>query len=395
MTTLAELAVQIMRDIKERSPVGHTHDDRYYTEAETASRIADAAFLRPVPARGTDLDSITQPGTYPIIFTDHPNQPFPATGYLMVESNGGARRLQSFKTNATTPLHAERVTAVSGWHPWQFPREATLAAAASQAAVAARANPLPWEHLARENDMRRRWYRRVTTPCIVVLVLDHGLTKFKADIWPLLQARNIPVTLALNPGQRTTAQNSGASYADVKAWAGTGLVEPANHSYNHIGGTTSAQLAHEITVSRIELEAQLEQTIDTWVHPGNAFGDFTVDGTLSHYWATEAGRLILANHGAVTGMLASGIHPIGMNSIGAGGTWIDNTGSVAGTQAAITQAIAARGMRIVRFHPQFLNDPGKLTAAELTGFLDWLVAERTAGRITVLTYREAMSAVPA
>jgi phenolic acid decarboxylase len=77
-----------------------------------------------------------------------------------------------------------------------------------------------------------------------------------------------------------------------------------------------------------------------------------------------------------------------MTTIGAGGSWSDNTGTTAGMQTAVTK----QGVQIVRFHPQYLNDPDKLATAELSDFLDWLKAEQDAGRVKVLTFRDAMSA---
>lgn len=318
----------------------------------------------------------------------------PGTFFNAVPVDNVAFWAQMYFAYGNTPEHGFywRVSSdvAGGWHPWEkVPTFADIQAAEPAADTGV------YEHLARENDMRRRRHTRVSTPGVATLVLDHGLTNFKADIWPLLQARSIPVTLALNPARMGSAQNNGATYADITAWADTGLVEPANHSWNHVGGTTSADFDREIRQSREELETQLGQTIDTWVHPGNVFGDFAMDSKVSNYWSTEAGRMILASHGAVTGMVDSSVLPIGMNTIGAAGVWIDGAGITAGAQTAITQAITAKGLRIIRLHPQFLNDTGKITTAELTGFLDWLVAERDAGRLTVLTFRDAMSAVPA
>lgn len=169
-------------------------------------------------------------------------------------------------------------------------------------------------------------------------------------------------------------------------------VVPVNHSKNHVGGTTSEEFDTEIRVGRETSETELARTVDTWVHPGNVFGDFTVTADPNHYWKTEAGRVILANHGAVTGLLESGTLPFGLNTIGAAGQWIDNENTTAGVQTSITSAVTKKGVQIVRLHPQFLNDTGKLTTAELTTFLDWLKAEQDAGRVKVLTFRDARSA---
>lgn len=338
-------------------------------------QVAETAHWRGVLPAGTDLNTVTQIGQYAITSLTHPNQPFVAGGYLEVLDNGSGRRLQRFTTNETTPRHAERVTAITGFNPWQYTE------AEAQGA---------YEHMARQSDMIRRRRNRVTTPGAVVLIFDHGLTNFKATIWPLLEARNLPVTLAMNPGRMLShATNNGATYNDVKAWAATGLVEPANHSYNHVNST---DYAYEIRDSRIELEAQLGQTIDTWVMPGNSYGDFEINSDPDQYWSTDAGRMILASHGAVTGIVADQTLPIGGNQIGVGGTWIDTAGRTTTMRTDITNAVNAGGMKIVRHHPEYLNATGYINTAELTAFLDWLVQRRDAGDLTVLTFRDAMSA---
>ena len=351
------------------------------------------AFLRGnIPtASPIDLNTFITPGVFTVNNTtavnNTSNLPAAFPGVLEnLRTFGAVIAVQRYTVYGVNAAIYWRVSSdVSGnWTAWNRLDNQTGAAPAADTGA--------YEHLMRENDMRRRRFNRVTTPGVVVLVLDHGLTNFKAAIWPLLQARDIPVTIGLNPGQMGQAQNSGATYADVQAWAATGLVEPANHSYNHVGGTTSAQFETEIRASRVELETQLGQTIDTWVHPGNIFGDFTVTADKSLYWSTEAGRKILACHGAVMGLLDTGTLPLGVNSIGAAGLWIDNDASTAGVQTATQAAITNQGIQIVRLHPQFLNDAGKLTTAELTTFLDWIAGKVTAGELQALTFRDAMSA---
>ncbi|WIV32245.1 polysaccharide deacetylase family protein [Paenarthrobacter sp. R1] len=351
------------------------------------------AFLRGnIPtASPVDLNTFTTPGVFTVNNTtavnNTTNLPAAFPGVLEnLRTFGAVIAVQRYTVYGVNAAVYWRVSSdVSGnWTAWNR--------LDNQAAATPAVDTGAYEHLMRENDMRRRRFNRVTAPGVVVLVLDHGLTNFKSTIWPLLQARNIPVTIGLNPGQMADAQNSGATYADIQSWAATGLVEPANHSYNHVGGTTSAQFETEIRSSRVELETQLGQTIDTWVHPGNVFGDFTVTADKTLYWSTEAGRKILACHGAVTGLLDTGTLPIGVNSIGAAGLWIDNDASTVGVQTAVQNAITKQGIQIVRLHPQFLNDAGKLTTAELTSFLDWIASKVTAGDLKALTFRDAMSA---
>ena len=255
------------------------------------------------------------------------------------------------------------------------------------------ARDLGLEHTVRRADMIRRRAVRVTTPAVVVMVFDHGLTVVRDTLHQLMAARGLPYTLAINPGRMGTHDNTGVTWDDVKTLVSSGLVEPGNHSWSHTGATDTAGYAHEIEDSRREIETRLGVPVDTWVQPGNSFGDFTTSGDVSLYHSTEAGRLIVGTHGAVTGTTGTGTHRLGSPLLGAGGTWIDSAGSTAGMLAGIDATVKSGGVRIVRHHPQYLGASGYLPVSEMTSFLDAVVQRRDAGKLTVLPFASAAAAV--
>lgn len=69
-------------------------------------------------------------------------------------------------------------------------------------------------------------------------------------------------------------------------------------------------------------------------------------------------------------------------------TWIDSTGGPAVAQTAIASARTAGAGLILGSHPDRYGQSGFITLAEFEAFLDWLVAEQTAGRIKVMTLPE-------
>lgn len=274
-----------------------------------------------------------------------------------------------------------------GWTPWK-----RLDAPAAAPALAAR--DLGLEHTVRRADMIRRRVTKITTPAVLVFMFDHGLTVVRDTLHALMAARNLPYTLAINPGRMGTHDNTGVTWADVQTLVSSGLVEPGNHSWSHTGATDSAGYAHEIEDSRKEIETQLGVPVDTWVQPGNSFGDFTTSGDASLYHSTEAGRLIVGTHAAVAGTTGTGTHRLGSPLLGAGGAWIDAAGSTAGMLAGVDAAIASGGVRIVRHHPQFLGASGYLPVAEMTSFLDAVVQRRDADQLTVLPFAAASAVGP-
>ena len=272
-----------------------------------------------------------------------------------------------------------------GWTDWK-----RIDAPAS--APSATARDLGLEHTVRRADMIRRRTVRVTTPAVVVMVFDHGLAVVRDTLHQLMAARGLPYTLAINPGRMGTHDNTGVTWDDVKTLVSSGLVEPGNHSWSHTGATDTAGYAHEIEDSRREIETRLGVPVDTWVQPGNSFGDFTPSGDVSLYHSTEAGRLIVGTHGAVTGTTGNGTHRLGSPLLGAGGSWIDAAGSTAGMLAGIDATVASGGVRIVRHHPQYLGTSGYLPVSEMTSFLDAVVQRRDAGKLTVLPFASAAAA---
>ena len=260
-------------------------------------------------------------------------------------------------------------------------------------APSATARDLGLEHTVRRADMIRRRTVRVTTPAVVVMVFDHGLAVVRDTLHKLMAERGLPYTLAINPGRMGTHDNTGVTWDDVKTLVSSGLVEPGNHSWSHTGATDTAGYAHEIEDSRREIETRLGVPVDTWVQPGNSFGDFTTSGDVNLYHSTEAGRLIVGTHGAVTGTTGTGTHRLGSPLLGAGGSWIDAAGSTPGMLTAIDQAVASGGVRIVRHHPQYLGASGYLPVSEMTTFLDAVVQRRDAGKLTVLPFASAASSL--
>lgn len=251
------------------------------------------------------------------------------------------------------------------------------------------------EHRVRVSEMRRyRGRRGVRKKAAVTVIMDHGLNKFDASVRPLLTARNLPVTLALNSNWQDTTDarhstNNLVTPAMVKAWVDAGWLEPANHGRTHSGYTTDEQMTTEIVTGREELETMLGHRVDSWVQPSMTTGDgFNSGGDQTMYWSTHTGRTILRSHAVVSGLApGSSLYALdGEPTIGMKGGWIDT--STTDVETAIQNAINSGTGYIVRFHPQFLDQTGYLTTAQLTSFLDRLVAWRDGGDIDVLQFRD-------
>lgn len=245
------------------------------------------------------------------------------------------------------------------------------------------------EHSYRLSALRgRRGPVSVKSRGVVVLAFDHGLTKYKSIVHPMLEARSLPVTLAVNSQLLNDPTNSDATQADLSAWAAGPLVEIANHGRTH---TYPSNLEFEIRGGREELEAITGQPIDTYVQAGIT-GD-TWGGTYEDVAGSKRGKSAFESHAIIAGVMPTPnmLYPIdGIPTLGVRGSWIDNGGAAVTTaKNKITEAVNAGKMTIIRLHPEHIDGIGRITTAELAGLLDWIVTERSAGHIEVLQLRDA------
>ena len=107
-----------------RSPVGHTHDDRYFTEAEVTSKLAAKENVEAVELTTEDLNTVTTPGKYYQTHsgeaTPATNYPVPSAGSLRVKANAARTQVQQFYNRFSTSVHGQywRVYYGGVWSPW-------------------------------------------------------------------------------------------------------------------------------------------------------------------------------------------------------------------------------------------------------------------------------------
>ncbi|MGP5715675.1 hypothetical protein ACTXO9_07265 [Brachybacterium tyrofermentans] len=225
----------------------------------------------------------------------------------------------------------------------------------------------------------------------VAIRCDHGFTAFRDKVLPAVKARGIKVAQAYNPRNWHYPENEGVTAADLNGWVAAGDVEIMNHSANHLGADTAPALRDQIVTALAEIEAQVPAAAGkVWgfappgVSSGN-YGGFN-DGRTPEGWDTFAGRLILEHHAIGTGYLAGTSRRIldGTPRDGLGHITIDGQ-SLASLKAAVDEVIAARQGLQLMLHPSQLDATGKLSTAQFTELLDYIVAKRTAGELVTLS----------
>ena len=304
-------------------------------------------------------------------------------------------------TDSAQSAEYRRQFYLGSWRPWVSADARTI--------LASTPPPLDVgtnEHMMRLNDLRSRIGAPRVTGGAVTIIADHGTTKFRDVMLPLLRKHGIRCTLALNAGRLepsyTFADTESATWAEVQSWHDVDGIEIANHGQTHSNASSTEAITAEVRGGREALEAALPGVpIDTWVQTGipkSGFGGFGTGDTLSAYYTTHAGRVILDSHALVTGGVprrtgVSGCYHLDGHPVqGAHGLWID-VGVTESVNATVNAAVTRRMGTIIRIHPQYIGDPDKITAAQLDAFLGNLAARRDVGKLAILPYREWSLAV--
>lgn len=339
---------------------------------------------------GTDVDTLTVPGAYEVTSTSIAptviNLPVPRPGVFELFRTTNGIVVQRYTTyGADQSIYLRTSLSVTSGTMGAWKQFTGVIEAASPSSEAGLTNDL----LVQDFTRRRGGRKRVTT-AVVALRFDHGLANFDTKIRPLLEARNLPYSLALCSGQWDRAENVGVTAAMVNSWVTGGLAEVWNHTKDHGSGDgTSAAWKAAILDGLTELRSQIPAAqIDGFVPPGSAgadFGGFTNASTVQQFYGTEGGRFILSNHAVASGYIGGTAQRVmdGVVRQGMSHYTLDQR-SLAEVQAQVSAAETGKTGLQLMLHPSLVDTAGYMTTATLTSVLDHIVAERDAGRLRVM-----------
>lgn len=345
----------------------------------------------------TDMNTLTGTGTYLLV----------NGAALAASSNLGTPNRQIIRVQtALLPYTTQEVVDLTTgrtfsraynngiWSPWNA--TATLAditePAPAQVGIDSAGAALTNALLVEDWSRRRGGRKRIATGA-VALRFDHGLANFNSKLRPLLEARNLPYSLALNAGNWANAENTGVTKEMVNSWVQGGLCEIWNHSLTHNSTSSEATWRNEIVGGLNQLRTDLPAAqIDGWavpslqgigyVHPD---GTYLMGSTVEEYYNTPAGRLILATHAVATGYIPNTYQRV-LDGVPRQSQlhWTFDKSTLAQIQGFIaTTESQKRGLQLM-LHPSLVDTADHITTATVTAILDHIVAERDAGRLTVL-----------
>lgn len=359
------------------------------------------AWIRGTLTSNTDLNTVTESGVYwsglysitSTLVNRPPGTGGIPTGFFTVHNVGRGRVKQRWeKVSAVGQYQSvmERQRDVSGnWSEWRDSNPGQSVSATETPEPAARA-----EMLRQASKLRHGRVVGTSGATPVALSFDHGTTNFRTLVLPHLIRLGLPCSLAFMPdGLGTTGDD--ATWAELQEWSLNHGVELAHHARSHDDVPNALDdipaLEHQLLSSIEDANTNMPEVVaDAFIMPGvsgTGYGGF--NGGISDpslLYTHPAGRMILSNFPVITwGMLGQAIPMTGepvrfVDRIG-----IDTASFATLAQNKIT-SLQGTGMGISVFmHPAYLTVDGRITESRLVSFLEWLAAERNAGRVEVLT----------
>lgn len=332
---------------------------------------------------GTDFDALTTPRTWriPVSGWGWPNQPAEGPGQLTVSdtgnSTGNIQMQEMTTTNPTRVLRRFRNSA-GLWQPWSEDgrhdvnyidpgsgRRDTIVEAGLQ---------------------RRGGVVGTGGKGAIALRFDHHLAQFGTKVLPLLKQYRLPWGQMLNPGNRGSG-NDTWTWGQIAQECHQSGGEVWNHSWSHTDVTHPAHADAQITNALTSLRDNLPSLwIDSWAPPGQpSYLGYEGQDTPEKHWGTYPGRLILAQHAFVRGYYPGVYQPLSApNLVGASHATIDAQ-TAAWVQAAIRGARDTASGLTLMLHPNYLDQSGYMTTAQLGQVLAYIAQLRDAGEIVVLS----------
>ena len=228
----------------------------------------------------------------------------------------------------------------------------------------------------------------------VAFTFDHGLTNFKAKGLPgELASRGFGYGLALNDSTLSSAENNGASTADILSWAGA---EIWNHGYNH-SATSNEQTAKTVVVQgKTALEDRFGREVFGYIPAGvgpTGLAGFDGGSSPEMFATTLAGQMILEHHAVTTGYMgAGGVRQLtGTVQQGIGRFTMDAQ-TVSRIKLQIDTAINDRVGVMFMLHPALMGTAGYISVADVLAVLDYAKTKQDAGELAVLSPGELVRA---
>ena len=341
-----------------------------------------------------DLNNVLAPGVYrqPLSAraTAARNYPQATRGVLTVHRWGDESQVsQTYQATFRGDVYTREHSA-TGWEEWM-----RIAGDTSTSGNGSQLNHRR-DAMKQASRMRRGGVIGTNGATPVSLSFDHGYVNFRDKVLPHLRRLGLPSTSAFNQGQLGRGENEGISWPQLQEFGLNYGVEFAHHGYSHTdisdASTNVERITNALTSSIDLVKTQMPEVVaDAFILPGvggTNYDGFNGGAEPESWWDHPAGRALMQHFPVVSAKRRGVAVPLmqgedlsfGSDRLG----W--DTANGADTLKSHIQSLAGTTMGVKCFmHPSQIGLAGKISEAKLVETLEWLAAERDAGRIEVLT----------
>lgn len=223
----------------------------------------------------------------------------------------------------------------------------------------------------------------------VALRLDHGTDAIASHLLEMLHERGLTATLALFSRMREDAYGDGlhtTPWSTIQSWSLNHGLECAGHGATHDDATTETGLRAELIDSLAEMSSYMPRVkIEQFLPPGVHLGGIGITSKASDLFETVGGHMALSSYALVSAYVG-GYHR-SLDGVAAQGMthYTIDKSTPATVKRVIQQAQADGGGLALMLHPQFVGLPNRMDWDQVAAVLDFIAAERDAGRLMLLT----------
>lgn len=254
------------------------------------------------------------------------------------------------------------------------------------------------KHAVRLDEARKRLGYKFGTggKAAIALQFDDYNGMFRDKVLPILQEFDIPATMALAvnwvEGRVSHALAENVPWPTVQSWVLNDGCEPQGHSWSHGVASSAASLKKEIIESADYMESKMPSVvIDGWSMPGTGVATDPYGGyngqSIKDFTETTAGKMLLSRYAFVGARKGGYLQPGGGQDIIGQSHGMSEVYTVEQFKAGVEEAIQGKYALATMHHPGWLDTSGYKTTAQLRECIQWLAAQRDAGRLVIVTRR--------
>ncbi|GGJ74338.1 polysaccharide deacetylase family protein [Glutamicibacter ardleyensis] len=354
------------------------------------TELANHISWDPSPLLGTDdlwaLENVSRPVTNVVIARDL-GLPRERPGFFTSKALGTARihYFESIEDGAQPSLRYKRQRTLGGViQPWEPDGGGSGGSGGSDA------GPVRHELLTGALTARKGGRIGTNGKGVIALRFDDAAVEFRTTVLPLLKARNLPFTRVTTSKSVAGVNISASEFPIMQTYSIESGGEVWNHGRDHADAAGDSAIYANVIGGLEDLRTMMPRVpIDCFAPPGGpamSYDGHLPSTAVSNWSDTYAGRLIAGHHALSSGYFADSYYrPLdGVLRDGQIHYSVD-TYDTARCQELVDRARDWKKGVVMMWHSNNIGTAGNMTLANFIAVLDYIVAQRDAGNIIVLT----------